>query len=356
MVSRLPPAAFASAEGAQDRPPSAVDPSLLPYASARDSVRLPDGRTIHFVCMGQGRPVVILTPGEAGWSIAWNRVQPGVAAKTRVCAWDRAGLAFSSPSPKPPTVDNAAADLDAALTAGHIAGPYILVGHSLGAYESLLLADREPSKVVGMVLVDPAIPDQAAVRDRVTPHMAAMGRGRQNPFAEFLKTCAAAARAGTVRYAGLDPDRCLHPQWPPTYPPELIAALEKGAAEGSPETTAAGLETMAASISDAVVDLDSRIVVKPGRDYGAMPLVVLTAGLSGAPPDPPAELKAEIPLQQAAWRGAHAAYAALSTRGVDRIVADSTHDIPQLKPQAVIDAIDEVVDEARAASRTRPVR
>src|SRR5205814_1606569 len=114
--------------------------------------RLPDGRTIHLVCMGQGSPVVILTAGEAGWSIAWNKVQPGVAAKTRVCAWDRAGLAFSSPSPKPPTVDNAASDLQAALAAAGIAGPYVVVGHSLGAYESLLLADRQPSKVVGMVL------------------------------------------------------------------------------------------------------------------------------------------------------------------------------------------------------------
>ncbi len=334
---------------AQEKTPPAVDPSLAAYASTKDSVRLPDGRTIHMVCMGQGSPTVILTAGEAGWGIAWNKVQPGVAARTRVCAWDRAGLALSSPSPKPPTVDNAAADLDAALAAGGIAGPYVVVGHSLGAYESLLLADREPSKVVGMVLVDPAIPDQAAIRDRVTPAMAASIRARPD-LGGPLKKCAAALRAGTLRYDGPDPDRCLHPQWPPSYPPQLRAALDKGLAEAAPETTAAALEMVAASISATVVDLDSKIVIKPDRNYGSMPLIVLTAGESGAPPDPPAELKAEIPLQQAEWRRAHNAYAALSTRGVDRIVADSTHDIPQLRPQVVIDAIDEVVSEARAAA------
>ena len=344
-----------SIAAAQETGPPAVDQTLAPYASTRDSVRLPGGRTIHLVCMGQGRPVVILTAGAGGWSIAWNKVQPGVAAVTRVCAWDRAGFAFSSPSPKPPTSDNDASDLQAALKAGGVTGPYVVVGHSSGAYESVLLADRQPSRVVGMVLVDPAIPDQAAIRDRVTPAMAAMMRAQPDMFGAFLRKCAAALRAGTLRYSGPDPDRCLHPQWPPSYPPELVAALDKRVAETAPETTAAGLETMATSASAAVTDLDSRIVIKPDRNYGSMPLIVLTAGETGSPPDPPAALKAEIPLQQAAWRDAHEAYAKLSTRGVDRVVAGSTHDIPQLKPQVVIDAIDEVVGEVRASGRTKAV-
>jgi hypothetical protein len=37
-----------------------------------------------------------------------------------------------------------------------------------------------------------------------------------------------------------------------------------------------------------------------------------------------------------------------STRGVNRIITDSMHDIPHQNPQAVIDAIFEVVAEARA--------
>ena len=105
---------------------AAVDPTLLPYASTRDSVRLPDGRTFQFVCMGQGSPVVILTTGANGWSVGWHVVQPAVAARTRVCAWDREGFGLSSGTPKPQTVDQSTTDLQAALKAGRIAGPYVV--------------------------------------------------------------------------------------------------------------------------------------------------------------------------------------------------------------------------------------
>jgi len=48
----------------------AIDLSLQPYASTKDSVQLPDGGTIHLVCMGQGSPSGILLAGMADWSIA----------------------------------------------------------------------------------------------------------------------------------------------------------------------------------------------------------------------------------------------------------------------------------------------
>jgi pimeloyl-ACP methyl ester carboxylesterase len=142
---------------AQEQAQPQVDRTLIPYASTKDSVTLRDGRTIHLVCMGQGSPVVLLAAGGDGWSIAWNLVQPAVAKKTRVCAWDRAGLGLSSPSPKPQTVDNTTADLKAALDAGHIGGPYIMVGHSIGGFDALLFADHHPSDVRGIVLVDPSL-------------------------------------------------------------------------------------------------------------------------------------------------------------------------------------------------------
>ena len=71
-----------------------------------------------------------------------NKVQPAVAQKTRVCAWDRASWGLSSPSRQPQTADNRTSDLQAALKADGIKGPYVVVGHSMGGYESLLLKDR----------------------------------------------------------------------------------------------------------------------------------------------------------------------------------------------------------------------
>jgi len=194
---------------AQENTPPPIDPSLTPYASAKDSARLPDGRTIHLVCMGQGSPVVILTTGSPSWSIAWHAVQPAVAAKTRVCAWDRAGFGLSTGVTKPQTVDQSTSDLQAALKDKRIAGPYVLVGSSYGGWESLLLADREPAKVAGMVLLDPSFPDQTRRRERVGPELMAADVAHPPPFILALRKCAEALRDGTLRPGGPDPDGCL---------------------------------------------------------------------------------------------------------------------------------------------------
>ena len=326
---------------AQEETPPAVDQSLAPYASTKDSARLPDGRSIHLVCMGQGSPTVILTTGANGWSIAWHGVQPAVAAKTRVCAWDRAGFGLSTGVTKPQTVDQSTSDLQAALKAGRIAGPYMLVGASYGGWESLLLADREPAKVVGMVLVDPSFPDQNARQDRVySPALKAWDDGHPPPFVPVWRKCAAALRAGAIRPGGPDPDRCLSGPRPPTYPPELNVALDEAQAERAPEIRAATLEGMLAGAE--LNAFNSKVTIKPNRNYGNMPLIVLSSGQQVGQ-------VADAALMHAEWLKGHREIAALSTRGEDRIVEDAPHDIPSAKPQVVIDAIDEVVDAVRTS-------
>ena len=56
------------------------------------------GHRLHAVCMGEGEPVVVLESAIAASSLSWAAVQPEIAAFTRVCAYDRAGLAWSSRS------------------------------------------------------------------------------------------------------------------------------------------------------------------------------------------------------------------------------------------------------------------
>jgi pimeloyl-ACP methyl ester carboxylesterase len=334
------------ANAAAQQAAATADPALIPYASAKNSVRLPDGRTLHLVCMGRGSPTVILTTGANGWSIGWYKVQPAVAASTRVCAWDRAGYGLSTGVPQPQTVDESTSDLQAALKAGHVAGPYVVVGVSLGGDESLLLKDRDPAEVVGMVLVDPSFPDQVETEQRaMSPELKAWGDTHPPPFIPFLQKCVAALRAGTLRRGGPDPDGCLHAQWPPDYPPELRAALDRQIAEATPAALASAMEGMTSG--GRLNALNSKIVMKPGRNYGNMPLIVLTAEMGG-PPGMPAELWSQAKLVLAEERRAHQELAALSRRGAERLVPDSPHDITSFRPQLVIDAIDEVVDDARA--------
>ena len=57
------------------------------------------GYRIHIYCVGGGSPTVILDSGLPDSSLSWYRVQPEIAKFTRVCAYDRAGLGWSDPSP-----------------------------------------------------------------------------------------------------------------------------------------------------------------------------------------------------------------------------------------------------------------
>jgi pimeloyl-ACP methyl ester carboxylesterase len=345
-------AALAVAAAAQQPAATGVDRSLVPYADQSGSVRLPDGRTLHIVCMGKGSPTVILTAGAGDWSLTWSKVQPAVAKWTRACAWDRPGFGFSTPPPVPQTVDQTTNDLETALKVGRIAGPYVLVGHSLGGYESLLFADRQPANVVGMVLVDPAFPDQLSPLTKAAPSQAAYMLTLPNPLANQLRRCSAAIKAGRLSKDGPDPDRCFHPQWPETYPPELKTALDKGIASASPEAIARAWGTMIFFGSADLLAKDSQIVVNPKRNYGDMPLIVLTRTQFQAPPDYPEAAKAEIPAEEAAWNKGHDDLAALSWRGLNVRVPVTGHYIHATKPKAVVDAIEEVVRQARSDGTT----
>jgi len=108
------------------------------------------------------------------------------------------------------------------------------------------------------------------------------------------------------------------------------------------------------------------------RRYGDMPLIVLTAGrdeesalgtLSALPSGTPglgtpaelAQLREQISrFLRDGWGAGHDAYAALSTRGRNQLVPDSTHGIQNHKPEVVISAVIEVLDEIRPSALHEP--
>jgi pimeloyl-ACP methyl ester carboxylesterase len=113
------------------------------------------GHRLHAVCQGEGGPVVLLDSGIAASSLSWSLVQPEVAAFTHVCAYDRAGLAWSERAQSPRTFDRVVDELRAVLAAVAPRGPYVLVGHSFGSLVVRAYAARSPRDVAGLVLVDP---------------------------------------------------------------------------------------------------------------------------------------------------------------------------------------------------------
>jgi pimeloyl-ACP methyl ester carboxylesterase len=137
-------------------------------------VDLEGGRRVYLECRGTGSPVVVLEAGYRSSARIWSEdhksgaprtmVLAGVAAFTRVCAYDRPGTVAplndnvrqsrSDPVPMPRTAADAVADLHALLRAAGVPGPYVFAGHSLGGFFVRLYASTYPSDVLGLVLVD----------------------------------------------------------------------------------------------------------------------------------------------------------------------------------------------------------
>jgi pimeloyl-ACP methyl ester carboxylesterase len=124
-------------------------------------VALPDGRKINLNCSGRGSPTILLEAGFGANASAWYKVQPALARKTRVCSYDRAGAGFSDAGPLPRDGGAIARDLDQALTAARIKGPFVVVGHSAGGLYARLFAARRPREVVGLVLLDTTVERRA---------------------------------------------------------------------------------------------------------------------------------------------------------------------------------------------------
>jgi pimeloyl-ACP methyl ester carboxylesterase len=303
----------------------AKDPSLSVYARPQQLVTLADGRRINLDCAGQGRVTVVLIAGLNGGASLWSKVKAGLAPTTRVCAWDPPGLGWSDPSPQPQDAAHAAADLTAALKAAGIGGPYLLVAHSAGAYPALLAADAHRPDLAGLVLVDPSIPDMIALEAAAAQPLADFDRADLARMAKVQRDCAAQLRAGQAPAKGCG-------FYFPEMPDDLVAALRRLDADP------ARIETRA-SIAEQF-EASSRQAVNPARDYGDLPLIVLTAGRA---PWLPPELAAESPKLSALWTKGHDALAALSRRGVNRTVEGAGHMIPLERPDAVTGAVLEVL-------------
>jgi pimeloyl-ACP methyl ester carboxylesterase len=114
------------------------------------------GHKLHIHCLGAGSPTVILDTGLGLPAASFGPLQREFAKTTRVCSYDRAGYGFSEPGPLPRSSRQVVSELHALLTNAHEAGPYILVGHSLGGLNVRVFQNLFPNDVAGLILLDAA--------------------------------------------------------------------------------------------------------------------------------------------------------------------------------------------------------
>src|SRR5579863_1533802 len=276
------------------------------------------GRKMHIDCMGEGMPTVVLDSGLGDSFISWRKVQPEIAKFVRVCSYDRAGLGYSDPSSRRRTSQVIAQELHALLQAAQVPPPYILVGHSMGGYDVRLFASLYRNEVAGMVLIDASHPDQEKRLSRELKDM----EGTWLREAEFLEF---GMPFGIPRLLGLcDDDPMQRAAECNLHSAREAMAEMKAFPQSAAETAATG-------------------------SLGDIPLAVL----SHDPEKPSAELPADLAKStNEAWEKMQEELARLSIHGTQAVAKNSAHYIQLDRPDLVIDAVRNVVEQARQSQGT----
>jgi len=122
----------------------------------------------------------------------WAWVQAEVANTSRVCIYDRAGYGWSEPTEVPTDAANVSSQLYELLKGGNISGPYVLVGHSIGAAYVGIFARKNPKAAAALVLIDPTTPvgvDWSVVREPSDLRKALYGYFATVGGVRFLLAC-----------------------------------------------------------------------------------------------------------------------------------------------------------------------
>ena len=270
------------------------------------------GHSMHLHCTGTGGPTVVLQPGAGEMSSNMGLIAPRVAADTRVCVYDRPGRGWSEPMDTAQDASQIATDLHTLLRRGNVPGPYVLAGHSFGGLYVLTYAARYPDEVAGMVVIDTTAP-------RETPPAATSDEpSSYDPLTRVATLISTSARIGLTRVFASTEGGSL--------PPE--------AADGVRATVATGINLR--SFLDEFAQANSSMAEAGAfKDFGAKPLIVLTAG-SGSDAD---------------LIASHERLTAMSTNSAHRTIDGATHqeliaDVEDSKAttQAILDVVSAIRD------------
>ena len=119
-------------------------------------------------CTGTERPVVVLSAGLGTSGTTFEALAKDLAARHRVCTYDRAGLGDSPPLGRDdpaPWPGNASDALAKVLAAHGEEPPYVLLGWSYGGLVVQSFTARHGDLVAGLVLEDSSTAEQFVDRD-----------------------------------------------------------------------------------------------------------------------------------------------------------------------------------------------
>lgn len=294
------PQSEAPAATSTPEPPTATPtlgaPTPTPEAPLDELVDVGTHR-LYIHCTGTGGPTIVIDTGVGENYESWESIIESLSRETtRVCAYDRAGYGQSEPGPMPRDSQRVADELHLLLANSGEDGPFLLVGHSLGALNMQVYAASYPEEVAALVLLDPS------------PLAWMMGEGFPELRELFNQESMALREAANAASASSDPDA------------RAIAAYL--------DATASEFEEFFGRTADEVSAIQS---------FGELPLTVIGA----TEPEPRFGEYAQAFRQF--WNEESQMLAGKSESGKFILAEGSSHHIHLDAPQVVIDAILEMI-------------
>ena len=287
---------------------------------------------LHYRCDGVGTPAVVLEAGIAASSLSWSRLQPLLARSTRVCSYDRAGLAWSDATSGPRSITALSTSSAEYSSAPGLPPPYVLVGHSFGGLVIRGFSRAHPADVAGLVFVDPLHPDEWCEPSHISGECyAAVSSCRRwercSRRLGVVRLCLALLSGGAPaaprqfsRLFGRSAAALLQ---------HMVGEVQKLPAEVLPAVQAhwsnpkafRGMWQHLAAMPECSADL-----ARGADDFGDTPVVVLSAG-----------------ARDARWLDADARLARASSRGRHIVSPHSGHWVHLDDPDLVVRAIQDVI-------------
>jgi pimeloyl-ACP methyl ester carboxylesterase len=269
------------------------------------------GYRLHINCTGTGSPTVVIDAGLGDWSTTWGGyVQPEVAKTTRVCTYDRAGMGWSEAGPLPRDAAQFAKELHTLLQNANIPGPYVMVGHSLGGLEVRVFVHDYASEIAGVVLIDSMNPKQLTQSPTEV-----QSNSQSQPFSFQAVLARFGVARLLVKLPGIAPSVPANEEaYYPLYVRPQYFQATTNESQGLPASGA-----QAAAV----------------KNFGDLPLIVLTAKLNNLPGWP--EWQTEL-LQ-------------LSSNSQQLFAENSDHNIQIEEPDAAVAAIIQMVQQVRQTAK-----
>ena len=291
----------------------------LPERSMQ-SHRLDSSSTSAAIVFTSGAPAPALPPslldtGLGGTAFDWSHVQPAVASFTHVCSYDRAGMGYSDPGPRPRTSQQIVRELAALLDRSGVPGRVILVGASIGGWNVRLFASTHAERTAGLVLVD-------ARHENQGEQLAAAGAPEHPPSVAYIAPVRCIFRHRTVTSTLLQ-----------DYLPIRLSSEVRDYARATRFRSSA----LATAASELLNGRESATQVTAARRELDIPVVIVSAGRRE-----PGIAEVLSALQRDQLR--------LSKRSCQVTAERSGHGIAIAQPEIVIDAIRATVEASRHAT------